>query len=215
MDQRDILTRACELYATGGSEAVSMRRLASDLGVTAPALYRHYDSKEQLLLDVVMEAFNLFSSYLTKALTGQTPAERLYLAGRGHLDFALQHPMLYEMLFIPAHALGVEDYPEQLTARLASLSQFYDDRVRECMEAGLLQTSDPHEVSLTLWGHAHGMVSIFLRGCHPMDEAQFRAAYWASCRRVMLGIATDAYPEAMTEAIEHATAEVAHTEVPS
>ena len=38
MDQRDILTRACELYVTGGSEAVSMRRLASDLGVTAPAL---------------------------------------------------------------------------------------------------------------------------------------------------------------------------------
>jgi len=62
MDQREILKRACELYVTGGSEAVSMRRLASDLGVTAPALYRHYASKEQILLDVVMEAFGLLTS---------------------------------------------------------------------------------------------------------------------------------------------------------
>ncbi|MBT4610064.1 MAG: TetR/AcrR family transcriptional regulator [Gemmatimonadetes bacterium] len=204
MDQQDILKRACELYVTGGSEAVSMRRLASDLGVTAPALYRHYASKEQILLDVVMVAFGLFTSYLTQALTGQTAAERLYLSGKGHLDFALQHPMLYEMLFIPAHALGVEEFPEQIKSRLASLSQFYDDRVRECMEAGLLQAQDPHEVSLTLWGHAHGMVSIYLRGCHPMDEEQFRAAYWASCGRVMQGIATADYATAMHEVTEHA-----------
>ncbi len=201
MDQRDILTRACELYVTGGSEAVSMRRLARDLGVTAPALYRHYASREQILLDVVTEAFGLFTSYLTQALTGQTAAERLYLSGKGHLDFALQHPMFYEMLYIPAHALGVDQYPEQITTRLASLSQFYDDRVRECMEAGLLQVQDPHDVSLTLWGHAHGMVSIYLRGCHPMDEEQFRDAYWASCRRVMHGIATEAYAQAMDEVI--------------
>ena len=201
MDRRDIFNRACELYVTGGAEALSMRRLASDLGVTAPALYRHYASKEQLLLDVVMEAFHRFSSYLTKALEGSTPAEQLYLSGEGHLNFALQHPMLYEMLYIPAHALGLESYPEQLTSRVTSLSQFYADRVRECMEAGLLTMQDPCEVSFTLWGHAHGMVSIYLRGCHPMEEEQFRAAYWASCRRVMQGIATEAYTTAMNEIV--------------
>ena len=151
-----------------------------------------------------MEAWGLFTSYLTQALTGQTAAERLYLSGKGHLDFALQHPMLYEMLFIPAHALGVEEFPEQIKSRLASFPQFYDDRVRECMAAGLLQAQNPHEVSLTLWGHAHGMVSIYLRGCHPMDEEQSRAAYWASCGRVMPGIATDASSTAMHEVIEHA-----------
>lgn len=192
-----------------------MRRLAGDLGVTAPALYRHYASKEQLLLDVVMEAFHRFSSYLTTALTGSTPAERLYLSGQGHLNFALQHPMLYEMLFIPAHALGMEAYPEQLTAHLTSLSQFYDDRVRECMEAGLLTMQDPHEVSFTLWGHAHGMVSIYLRGCHPMDEEHFRAAYWASCRRIMNGIATDAYALAMDEVIRQRGDIISTEAVPS
>ena len=39
-----------------------------------------------------------------------------------------------------------------------------------------------------------------------MEEEQFRTAYWASCRRVMQGIATDAYAPAMNEVTEHGRA---------
>ena len=102
MDRIDILTRACELYLEGGAEAVSMRRLARDLGVTAPALYRHYDSREEMLLDVVAEAYRRLSERLYGALSGRTPAERLYLAGQAYLDFALDQPKYYEMLYTPA-----------------------------------------------------------------------------------------------------------------
>ena len=202
MDRVDILTRACELYLEGGAEAVSMRRLARDLGVTAPALYRHYDSREEMLLDVVAEAYRRLSERLYGALSGRTPAERLYLAGQAYLDFALDQPKYYEMLYTPAHTLGAEEFPEQVTEQVASVGRFFNDRVRECIDAGLFQPLDPADVSRTLWAHAHGLISIYLRGCLHMDAEEFRRHYRASSRRAITGMATPAYEAEMGRAIE-------------
>lgn len=191
MDRKDILTHACELYLQGGLEAVSMRRLARELGVTPPALYKHYASREEILLDVVSEAYRLCSEHLTQALSGGTPTERFRLAGEGYLNFALAHDKYYEMMYTPPHTLGVEIYPEGLTARMAGVGQFFNDRVRECIEAGLLQPHlDAQEVSLTLWAHAHGLISIYLRGCLHMDEEMFRQVYHESSHRVIHGMST-------------------------
>ena len=201
MDRTDILTRACELYLEGGAEAVSMRRLARDLGVTAPALYRHYDSREAMLLDVVAEAYRRLSERLYGALSGRTPAERLYLAGQAYLDFALDQPKYYEMLYTPAHTLGVDEFPEQVTEQVASVGRFFNDRVRECIDAGLFQPLDPADVSCTLWAHAHGLISIYLRGCLQMDAGEFRRHYRASSRRAITGMATPAYEVEMDRAM--------------
>ena len=201
MDRTDILTRACELYLEGGAEAVSMRRLARDLGVTAPALYRHYDSREAMLLDVVAEAYRRLSERLYGALSGRTPAERLYLAGQAYLDFALDQPKYYEMLYTPAHTLGVDEFPEQVTEQVASVGRFFNDRVRECIDAGLFQPLDPADVSRTLWAHAHGLISIYLRGCLEMDAGEFRRHYRASSRRAITGMATPAYEVEMDRAM--------------
>jgi len=194
MDRNDILTQACELYLHGGLDAVSMRRLARDLGVTAPALYKHYDGREEILLDVVSEAYRLCAEHLSVALSGSTPADRFRLAGRGYLDFALGNPKLYEMMYAPAHTLGVERFPETLTARMAGVGQFFTDRVRECIAAGLLHGHlDAREVSLTLWAHAHGLISIFLRDCLDMDEEMFRQVYHDSGWRTLHAMATAEY----------------------
>ena len=49
-EQRErIRTLACELFLRDGADGFSMRKLARAVGVTAPALYKHYESKECLL----------------------------------------------------------------------------------------------------------------------------------------------------------------------
>ena len=53
-----------------------MRKLAKCVGCTAPALYRHYESKEGVMREVVAEAYRLFAQYLYRALEGRTPPER-------------------------------------------------------------------------------------------------------------------------------------------
>mgnify|MGYP001827429557 CR=1 FL=1 len=107
-----ILACACELYLSDGLEGFSMRKLAKTVGVTAPSLYRHYASKESVLIAVIGEAYRMFAQYLYRALAGANAAERMHRAGQEYLDFAIENPEMYEMLYVSPHHLGLDDYPE-------------------------------------------------------------------------------------------------------
>ncbi len=190
-DQRDkILACACDLYLSEGLEGVSMRELARRLGVTAPALYRHYENREHVLADVVRSAYREFAASLYRALEGGTPRERLVRAGEGYLAFALRHPRWYQLLFISPEQLGMPRLPDDIEAMGCGVHQFWVDRVRECQDAGILSAGDPMELSLTMWGHAHGLVSLYHIGHLRMDEATFRREFLRSAVAMMTGLST-------------------------
>ncbi|MDZ7779546.1 MAG: TetR/AcrR family transcriptional regulator [Gemmatimonadota bacterium] len=193
-DQRsNILAHACDLYLAEGLDGFSMRKLARAVGVTAPALYRHFESREAVLADVVREAHRAFTAYLYRALEGRTPEERLTRAGEGYLEFALQQPRWYQMVFIAPDQIGQETLPDDIEAQGCAIHQFWVDRLRECMDAELLAPADPVDVGLTLWAHAHGLIKLYQNGHFQMNEDEFRELYRASGARIMMGIATDAY----------------------
>jgi len=168
--QSEILSRACELYHEEGLEGFSMRELARRVGVTAPALYRHYDGRDEVLAAVVDEAYGLLSRYLQRALAAPTPRERFLRAGRAYLDFALEEPRFYRAIY------------------------FWIDRVRECQDDGILDPDlEPGDVARSLWAHAHGLVSLYLQGMIELGEEELRELYMASGGRVLRGMATAAF----------------------
>lgn len=209
-NQREqILSCACELYLSEGMEGFSMRKLADRVGVTAPALYRHYEGKEALLLDVVSEAYGMLAAELYQALEAATPLERFRRAGDLYLDFALAQPRMYEVLYAYPEFLGMVELPEETAAHACAIHQFWNDRVRECQEAGLLKTEfTPEEIGTTLWGHAHGLISLYLRGMIEADEEAFRGLVRASTRRAFVGLGT---PELAATIREQAGADEAAT----
>ena len=199
-DQRDkILACACELYLEVGLAGFSMRKLAKQVGVTAPALYRHYDGKEQVLADVMREAHRAFTSYVYRALEAPTPLERFFSAGEGYLDFALEHPRWWAIMFSGSERLGMDRFPEDIEAMGCAIHQFWIDRVRECMQAGILKEADPERTSLTMWAHAHGMVQLYHQGHFRMAQDDFRALFKGSGARMMCGVATEAFAAELTE----------------
>ena len=184
-----ILAHACDLYLEEGLEGFSMRKLARLVGVTAPALYRHFESREAVLADVVREAYREFSAYLYRALEGRTPEERLRRAGEGYLAFALEHPRWYTIVFTAPEHFGRGTLPDDIEVQGCAVHQFWVDRLRECMDAGMLQPADPMEVGMTLWAHAHGLLQLYLRGLLDLDEEGFRSLYKESGRRIFRGLA--------------------------
>jgi hypothetical protein len=145
---------------------------------------------------VVAEGYRRFSQYLYRALEGRTPAERFTLAGKSYLDFALEEPALYEIIYMPREFLGGQSPEDQVGSQSGAISQFWTDRVREMMDAGYLREGDPFEISLTLWAHAHGFLSLYHRGALPVkDEQGFRALMSESFFRIMQGMATEAFDE--------------------
>ena len=199
-DQRErILACACDLYLSQGLDGFSMRKLAKAVGVTAPAIYRHFDGREAVLADVLREAHRTFSRYLYGALGAPTPLERFTAAGEGYLNFVIEHPRWYGMMHTAPEHLGMEELPEDIEALQSAIHQFWNDRVRECMQAGILKAGDPEEASVTMWAHAHGLAQLFHQGCFPMDADDFRALFKASGARMMAGVATEEFARDLSE----------------
>lgn len=191
IQRSDIRNQATELYLCGGLRALSMRNLAARLGVTAPALYRHYGSKDEVLRDMVREAYRQSATYIHRALSAGTPLERFRRAGEENLDFALTHPRWYEMMYLSPERFGWSDYPPEVAAHAHATHQFWMDRVRECVDAGYLRAeSDIRDVGMTMWAHSHGLITIYMRGLLDLTEERFRDVYRASAKRMLLGLGT-------------------------
>src|SRR3954467_8158946 len=139
-----ILTSARALYLKGGAEAVTMRSVAQRVGVTATALYRHFDNKDDLLTELIRQGFETFGAYLYRALSGRTPWDRLQLSGRAYLDFALEQREIYRTIFMShappgdTGALGKHDPRRDPRATF----QFLKDRIGECIDAGDLRAGN-------------------------------------------------------------------------
>lgn len=185
-----ILECALDLYLEHGLKGLSMRHVGEALGVSATAIYRHYKNKEDLLHNVIGEAVNVFGGYLFTSLSGRTAEERFMRCGEAYLDFALQKSKYYEVIFMAPSQLGGEGFPEDLRERSLATFQFLVDRVQESMEAGYLRKDDATAVSLTIWAHTHGLVSIYLAKKWQIDETGFRGLYRESTGRMLSGLLT-------------------------
>lgn len=71
----EILDAALQVFGESGYEAGTMRNIAQRVGFTEPALYRHYASKEALLVDLVSAAGEHLTSTAARQLTARPDSE--------------------------------------------------------------------------------------------------------------------------------------------
>lgn len=185
-----ILASARALYLEGGAEALTMRGVAKRVGVTATALYRHFDNKEDLLGELMAQGFETFGSYLYRALSGGTPMERFRRSSEAYLDFALEQREIYRTLFmspVPKQKDGRSFSGKRFDS--SSTFQFLVDRIRECIDSGDLRKDDPEQAAVSVWAHVHGLVSLQMCGSFDQADEAFRETYRRSVERVMAGLA--------------------------
>jgi AcrR family transcriptional regulator len=180
-----LLAEARDLFLEVGATAFSLREVARRSGVTAAAVYRHFDGKEALLGAVCSEGFRVFASYLMTSLAKPKPLERLREAGQQYLRFALERPRDYRVIFMSE--------PIETTSPLPADSSFHFlvDRVRECIAAKKLRADEPEAMAVGIWAHVHGLVSLRLAGhlAPAGDDAAFRALFTRSTDDLLAGLA--------------------------
>lgn len=99
---RDIRAKARELLVSRGQEAVTLRAIARQLGITAPALYRYYDSHEDLLRHVCLDVCADLAEDLTADIEMRpdaNPAELFFAVCRGFRQWARAHPREFALVF--------------------------------------------------------------------------------------------------------------------
>jgi AcrR family transcriptional regulator len=90
-ERREQLIRsASRLFAERGFRSVSLEDLAADAGVSGPAVYRHFASKEALLADLLIDVSEQLLEQGLRRARGASPKESLTSLIAFHTDFALR-----------------------------------------------------------------------------------------------------------------------------
>ena len=175
------------MLVESGVDGISMRKVADRVGVSATALYRHYRNKEALLEAVTEESFAVFTGTLRPALERKPALAALAALADRVLQFALDHPVRYDFLFI-IRRKNVRRFPDDFTMRRSESFRMLHHLVEVCIAERTLIDDDPLEVALTIWAHTHGLIALHYAGRFGGDPRRFRGIYARSCERVLKGL---------------------------
>jgi len=155
---------ARDLLEREGPGALTMRRIAGELGIRAPSLYKHYPDKRALEAAVVAEGLTEFGLVMAAASArGDNPVRSMALTYR---RWALAHPHLYRLM---------NDRP--LARDL--LPPGLEDEAAE----PVVSVFGPGATARVAWALAHGLVSLELADRFPAG-ADLGAA-WEEAIRVL------------------------------
>lgn len=173
-DVADFRERLCEaaerLFAEQGPDAVTMRQLAAELGVSPMTPYRYFRDKDDILAAVRTNGFNRFAEALERARDKAAGARAKGAAvGEAYVSFAFEHPHTYKLMF-DLNQPHEADYPELVEAgkrARQTMSAYVKDLVADGTLAG-----DPEQIGMMFWAAAHGAVVLELAGKLPKGSAR-------------------------------------------
>jgi len=182
-----IAMAARELLDKHGVDGVTMRRVATAVGITPMALYRHYPNRDGLLKALADAGFVELSERLSKLrLTGDIERQLMKVLDV-FLDYAFDNPRLFELMFLTKRE-GARQYPEDFKAGKSPTANVSADVLARGMETGHFAKDDVWEIVFETGALLQGLVMLYLGGRMAMSAAQFRAFCHRSFGRYMNGI---------------------------
>jgi len=153
-----ILLAARDLLAEGGLKALSMRALGERVGLSATAIYHHFDGKDDLVARVVRLGYRRFGEYLEAAIAREPEGslERVIALGESYVRFAFENREYFRVLFSlqSAHRREVDELPGGGGYHLLRRC------VVEAVASGAMRDVDPDLVTHYLWASVHGLVTL-------------------------------------------------------
>jgi len=147
---KSIADVAWDLLQAEGADALSMRRIAEELGVSAPSLYKHVDSRDAIVALVQARALTEGADVMRRASARASERPRL-AAALAYRRWALRHPAQYRV---------TNDGP-LLRDRLP---EGLEDRA---VEPVLMLAGGDRDQARVDWATAHGLISLELAGRFP------------------------------------------------
>lgn len=178
---------ASALYAKGGEGAITMREIARALGSSPMGLYRYFRDRDEIIAYLRTDAFNHFAQSLETAFAqGGDPFARARAVGRAYLDFALENPGAYRLMFDLSQPNEQGD--SELAKASARATRTVTRHVDDLREAGVV-TGDSREIGRALWAAAHGVIVLHLAGRLPKGT-DVRELYFETMRLTFRGART-------------------------
>ncbi|MGI8710417.1 MAG: TetR/AcrR family transcriptional regulator [Acidimicrobiales bacterium] len=176
-----LIEAAARLLADDGLAALSIRAVAAAVGTSTMAVYTHFGSKDDLVHEVVREAFARLHAEIASVEQTADPVADLAATGAAYRRNALANAHLYRVMFSvnPVALTNPADHEGQPGLGLDAFGGLVD-AVARCVDAGALSGA-PGQLALQIWATAHGAVSLELAGfLGDTGQATFDAATTAA-----------------------------------
>ena len=160
MRQR-ILKAAMDIFAEEGYEGVSMRRIADKIEYSPGTIYRYFENKYDIILQLCYHGFERLLDLQFELDKIADPVERMKVAGRYYVTFALENPEIYELMFGTREIIKQPDQAEESVA-LRSFRKFVE-HVQQCLDASFFSGGDAETLAIALWAALHGLSSLLIK----------------------------------------------------
>lgn len=139
---------------------MTLRAVAREVGIAAPSIYRHFDDPSSVLAALADRCFVELGATIVAARDAETDSVDRLLAGcRAYLDYAVDRPERYALLFrrqrLLADGAGYVA-ADSGAAAFALLVEGVDD----CVRAGRSDASDPKLAATVIWAGLDGYANL-------------------------------------------------------
>ena len=147
---------ARQLLERDGPNALSLRAVAREAGVSPAAPYHHFKDKSELLDAVAEQGWRMLSEFLAACQPGEGPLpDRMAEVGLSYVRFAREHPALYRLMYdCSRNRAALPEHGGEQTDAFA--------HVRERLLASGIQSSDlgVELATIASWCAAHGLAEM-------------------------------------------------------
>ena len=179
--KQQIMETARELMCEDGFESLSMRKLASRVGMTAANIYNYFTSKDELYLAIQTRGFQMLYDRFAEIYGSDAgPTEKLKGLMRAYIQFGFDFPDFYDIMFsrnTPKYA-DYKDTPMEPTASVEkqtalNVADLTEQAIKELMPHVTAQSPEnARYLTILLWSALHGAVNLYnSRVLQEVDEA--------------------------------------------
>jgi AcrR family transcriptional regulator len=164
--RQEILDSALHIIVEQGFHKLSMRKIASRLGVTATTIYNYYASRDELYFFIRMRGYELLFESLVYTYNGNNdPYEKLSAVAREYVRFGILNPDYYEVMFInrgvPKFLDCIGTPLEKVAGREKETSmQPFEFIAREIAVQLNIADAEARYLTIKLWTELNGIVSL-------------------------------------------------------
>lgn len=164
-----------------------MRRVATAVGITPMALYRHFAHREALLNALADAGFEALAARVAEAEMPARPDAQLTRIVDVFLDFGLEQPRLFELMFLTLRP-GARQYPGDFRAGRSPTARFAAAALTAGMEQGIFRRDDIWEITFETGALLQGLMMLYVGGRVGTSEQEFRDLCHRALGRYLRGI---------------------------
>jgi AcrR family transcriptional regulator len=157
--RQEVKQAALDQLAQSGPAGVSVSAIGKQLGVSGPALYRYFASRDELLTELVIDAYHDLADALRAAAgpePGREPRARFEALVRAYRSWALAQPHRYRLLFGPPLP-GYDAHAQRLVEASQAAMNLLLEVLRELEDGTATPPGPPLASQLSAWAQSHDL----------------------------------------------------------